>query len=479
MTEATRPHALVLGGGIAGLAAAFALTGGDTFDPRVSVTIIEATTRCGGKIAATQLAGRTVDVGADGFLARRPEALALIDALGKSASLRTPGTTGASIFARGKIRSMPERLSLGIPTQWRALAKSRVLSPLGVLRAGLDIVAPRHDLRGKLGDRAIGPLVAAKLGREVVETLVDPMLGGIHAGHVGEMSASATFPQLLQVAGNSGSLMHALRATLPPPPTNNAPAIPVFNSLEGSVSSLISMLVDVLVERGVTIAYATTAETLERQNADYVVTTNHGDFVAQAVVLALPAEPASHVVKGLDVELGSLLDAISYASAGVVTLVVAPELFPSSRHGTGLLVPSTARRRAGTAFLTTAVTYLSRKWPHLARPDDELIRVSVGKIDDVRFSDLSDEQLISHVTDELSELFGVTVTYREANVKRWMNALPQYQVNHLLRVAGIEAAAERLGHVAFTGAAIGGVGIPACIGHGRMTGTRMHRALVG
>ncbi len=479
MTEHQRPKVLVLGGGIAGLAAAFELSGGEHLDRALDITVIEQSASCGGKIASAQIAGRRIDLGADGFLARRPEAIDLVVALGRTDALRTPGASGASIFARGKVRAMPERLSLGIPTEWRALAKSRVLSLRGLLRVGLDVVAPRHDLRGKLGDRAIGPLVAAKLGREVVQTLVDPMLGGIHAGHVSEMSASATFPQLLEVAGNSGSLMHALRATLPPSPTNDAPAKPVFNSLEGGVASLISTLVETLTERGVTFVTETEVLRLTKDHDDFIVSTSKGDYGAQGVIVALPAEPAARVLRELDEELAALLNTITYASAGVVTLVIDPDLLPADRHGTGLLVPSTSRRRAGTAFFTTAVTYLSTKWPHVARSSDELIRVSVGKIDDVRFASLSDEQLIRQVIDELSELFGVVVTAREAQVTRWMNALPQYQVNHLLRVAGIEAAAERLGKVVLTGAAIGGVGIPACIGHGRTSGRRIALSLLG
>jgi oxygen-dependent protoporphyrinogen oxidase len=479
VTEHERPKVLVLGAGIAGLAAAFQLSGGEHPDHAIEITVIEQSPRCGGKIASAEIAGRTIDLAADGFLARRPEALELVAALGRTDALRSPGASGASIFARGKVRAMPERLSLGIPTQWRALAKSRVLTLRGLVRAGLDVVAPRHDLRGKLGDRAIGPLVAAKLGREVVQTLVDPMLGGIHAGHVSEMSASATFPQLLEVAGNSGSLMHALRATLPPSPTDDAPVKPVFNSLDGGVASLISTLVETLTARGVTFATETEALGLRKDGDLFRLSTSKGEYVAQGVVVALPAEPAARVLRDLDEELAALLNTITYASAGVVTLVIDPDLLPKDRHGTGLLVPSTSRRRAGTAFFTTAVTYLSTKWPHVARASDELIRVSVGKIDDVRFASLSDDQLIRQVLDELSELFGVVVTAREAHVTRWMNALPQYQVNHLLRVAGIEAAAERLGDVVLTGAAIGGVGIPACIGHGRKSGQRIRRSLLG
>jgi oxygen-dependent protoporphyrinogen oxidase len=348
-----------------------------------------------------------------------------------------------------------------------------VLSARGLLRAGLDVVAPRHDVRGKLGDRAIGPLVEAKLGREVVETLVDPMLGGIHAGHVAEMSASANFPQLLSVAGSSDSLMHTLGATLPPAPTGDAPTPPVFNSLSGGVGSLIDTLVDTVVARGVTITTNTAVLGLTRHGQGFIATTNDGTISADGVIVALPAEPAAHLVRGLDPELGQLFDAIRTASVGVITVVIDEDLLPKDRHGTGLLVPSTARRRAGTPFLTTAVTYLSTKWPHLKRPGDELLRVSVGKIDDVRFTTLSDAQLIEQVLDELSELFDVQVTARASTVKRWMNALPQYPVNHHLRVRGIEAAASRLGRLAFTGASLGGVGIPACIGHGRATAQAM------
>ena len=475
----TKPRVLVIGGGIGGLAAAYELTGGARETSDLDVTIVEAANSLGGKIASMTIAGRRVDLAADGFLARRPEALDLIAELGIERSLEIPGTAGASIFARGRIRRMPAKLSLGIPTQWRALARSKVLSPWALLRAGLDVVAPRHDLRGKLGDRAIGPLVEAKLGRAVVTTLVDPMLGGIHAGRVAEMSASATFPQLLAVAGNSGSLMHALRATLPPSPADGEPAQPVFNSLNQSVASLIDTLATTLRGRGVTIALSTEAHALSRNGDSWRLETSAGTLIGDAVVIALPAEPAATVVRGVDAELAGLLDTITYASVGVVTLVLNAGVLPIDKYGTGLLVPSSARRRAGTAFLTTAVTYLSTKWPHLARDGDELIRISTGKIDDLRFTELTDAALIAQVVDEVSELFGVELTPRSAHVQRWMNALPQYQVNHQLRVAGIDAAAARLGNVAFTGAAFGGVGIPACIGHGRSTALQIRTNLLG
>ncbi len=463
-TEVSRPRVLVLGGGISGLTAAWALSGGETPDDSLEVCLIEAAPTFGGKIASTVIEGRRVDLGPDGFLARRPEAVALATHLGLSDQLRVPGASGAGIFARGKIRQMPAKLNLGIPTQWRALAKSRVLGPWALFRAGIDVVAPRHDLRGKLGDRAIGPLIENKLGRRVVETLVDPMIGGIHAGRVADMSAAATFPPLLTAAGTSGSLMHALSASLPPSPSDGEPAAPVFNSLEGSVSSLIDRLVEVVRERGVELLTSTEATALHHDGAGWEITTTSDTLRADGIVLAVPTGPAADLVRPLDEEMAGLLETIDYASVGLVTFVLDEGALPEDLYGTGLLIPSIARRADGSAFLTTAVTYLSSKWPHLQTDGTVLVRVSTGRIDDLRFSALDDQALVAQLTGELEELFGCALRPRATTVARWIDGLPQYRVNHQLRVAGIESAADRQPNMVVTGAAYHGVGIPACIG---------------
>ena len=478
-TEVSRPRVLVLGGGISGLTAVWALTGGETPDDALEVCLIEAAPTFGGKIAATVIDGRNVDLGPDGFLARRPEAVALAKHLGLTEQLRVPGTSGAGIFARGKIRQMPAKLNLGIPTEWRALAKSRVLGPWALLRAGIDIVAPRHDLRGKLGDRAIGPLIERKLGRRVVETLVDPMIGGIHAGRVADMSAAATFPPLLTAAGTSGSLMHALRTSLPPSPADGEPVAPVFNSLEGSVASLIDRLVAVGQERGAELLTSTEALHLRHDDAGWEITTSEGIFRADGIVLAVPTGPAAELVRSLDEEMADLLATIDYASVGLVTFVLDEGVLPEGLYGTGMLVPSIARRSDGSALLTTAVTYLTTKWPHLQRDGSVLVRVSTGRIDDVRFRDLDDEALIAQLTGELEELFGVAIHPRATTVVRWMDGLPQYRVNHQLRVAGIESAADRLPNLVVTGAAYHGVGIPACIGAAASAADLLRSKLLG
>jgi protoporphyrinogen/coproporphyrinogen III oxidase len=477
-----RPHVIVVGGGISGLTAAYALTGGVAPDQALSVTVLEHDDRLGGKLASVTLGGQRIDTGPDGFLARRPEALTLCRELGAEQFLEVPGALGASIFARGKLRPMPTRLNLGVPTSWRALARSGVLSWPALVRAGLDVVAPRRDLRGPLGDRAIGPFVEKKLGRAVVATLVDPMIGGIHAGRVADMSAAVVFPPLLAAAGDNGSLMHAMAKSLPPAPPTDAPAPPVFNALHNSTSSLIDLLREELLGRGVTITTGAQVTAIDRAplgTGTWTVTTPSTTMVGDGLILATPTPVTAQLVGEVDHELAGLLSTIDYASVATVTLVVPSGVLPEDRHGTGLLIPAIARRRDGAAFLASAVTWLSRKWPHLGRPDTELVRLSTGRIDDQRFTAMTDLELTAALRDELAEVIGVSIPVGPSSVTRWMDAFPQYRVNHALRVQGIEAAAASHPSLAVCGAAYHGIGIPACIGSGRTAAAAVRAQLLG
>jgi oxygen-dependent protoporphyrinogen oxidase len=177
--------------------------------------------------------------------------------------------------------------------------------------------------------------------------------------------------------------------------------------------------------------------------------------------------------------LAGLLSAIDYASVATVTLVIPQGVLSEERQGTGLLIPAIARRRDGKPFLASAVTWMSRKWPHLSRPDTELVRLSTGRIDDSRFTEMTDLELTAALRDELGELTGVSIPAGPSAVTRWMNAFPQYRVNHALRVQGIEAAVASHPHLAVCGAAYHGIGIPACIGSGRAAAASVRDQLLG
>jgi oxygen-dependent protoporphyrinogen oxidase len=455
---------VVVGGGISALAAAWELSGGalPAADPP-QVTLLEATGRFGGALGSGELAGRVVDMGADGFLGRRPEAVDLCQEAGLGAALVPVAARGASVWSRGRLRVLPEGHAMGIPTRFWPTARSRILSVGGSIALARDAVLPRPDLRGPIGDRAIGPLVARKLGHKVVDTLADPLIGGIHAGAVDDMSAAAVFPPLLAAAQRRGSLMRALRAEMPPPDPEGPP---LFWALDGGMGALVDALVAGLERRGVELRLSSPAAGLERDGDAWVVS-GPGHEHADAVVLAVPAPAAAAILQPHDDEAAALLTAIDYASVTLVTFSVSTDCVPSDLFGTGFLVPRHSGAKGRDPWAVTACTYLDRKWPHLARDGEVLLRASLGRIDDTRPDGWSDAECAERAWDELVALIGLRGKPTDSVVVRHPEALPQYRVHHLLRTAGVEAAAARLGGLAVAGAAYRGVGVPACIASGR------------
>ncbi|HLK44904.1 MAG TPA: protoporphyrinogen oxidase [Acidimicrobiales bacterium] len=461
-------HVVVVGGGIAGLAAAYELRGGVAGPTAATpdVTVLEAAT-VGGKLQTASFAGRVVDVGPDGYLARRPEATALVHELGEEASLEPVGASGAWVYARGRLRRLPPGLALGVPTRLRDLGGAGTVGILGLtgaLRAAVDFVAPRPASRSALPDRAIGPLVADKLGRRVVDVLVDPLLGGIHAGRVRDLSAAAVYPPVLAAGQGRGSMMRALQSPGAAPSDG-----PAFFSLTHGLGSLVGVLTSRLRALGVQVRDHDAVSSLARGAPGaprWALETGEGRLAADAVVLACPPRSTAELLTGLDAHAATLVAGIDAASVVVVTLEFGPTEVPVPDTGTGVLVPAQTPH-GGDAFLTSAVTFLDRKWPHLARESSMLLRVSAGKVDDRRALELDDGDLVARVCDELGGLFGSCGQPTASLVTRWPDSFPQYRVNHLARVDGIEAAAARLGGVAVAGAAYRGVGVPACVASGR------------
>jgi len=462
-----RQRVVVVGGGVSGLAAAWELTGGHDGPSAAGpdVMVVEATDRLGGALRTEVFGGRPVDVGPDGFLGRRPEALDLCREVGLADSLVPVGGRGAGLWSRGRIRRLPEGLALGIPTRWWPTARSGILDGRGQLGLLRDAVLPRPDLRGPIGDRSIGPLVARKLGSGVVNLLVDPLIGGIHAGSVDDMSAAATFPPLLAAAQRRGSLMRALRAEVPAPA---AEASPLFWALDGGMESLIHRLAERLTDRGVTIRTGTPADRLDRVAHRWVVVSGDRTEEADSVILALPARGAGPLVSPHDHELAGLLGGIDYASVALVTFSVPTEQVTAPLYGTGFLVPRRSTKPGSSAaWAVTACTYLSIKWPTVAREGELLLRASLGRFGDDRADDWNDAEVTERVWDELGLLMGLSGQPTESMVNRFPHAFPQYHVHHLMRTAGIESSVDRLGGLAVAGAALRGVGIPACIASGR------------
>lgn len=432
---------VVIGGGITGLATARALR------EHAEVTVLEAAEEVGGQIRTIELAGARLDVGADAMLARQPEAIALAREVGLGDDLVEPRTGSVWLWVRGRLRALPGGTVMGAPTDPVALARSGVLPPGGVLRAAVEPLLPRREL-GR--DRAVGDLITERYGRAVADLLVEPLLSGVYAGSIDRLSTAATAPMIFSAAQEHRRLTSGLRAYRR---RASATAGPVFMTLRGGLSTLVAALADDLGDR---VRTATAAVGLHEQPHGWQVETSSGVLEADRVVVVLPAAPAARLVATAAPAVAGALEAFETASVAVVALAYDHAGVAPLPEGSGFLVPRSEGR------LVKAATWSSRKWPHLADADRFLLRASVGRIDDPRGLELDDDELADRVEAEVRAATGIRVAAVERRVVRWDQAMPQYDVGHLDRVARVrEALDEAPSGLHVGGAALDGVGLPA------------------
>jgi oxygen-dependent protoporphyrinogen oxidase len=459
---------VVIGGGIAGLAAArFLIRDG------VHVTVLEGSPAIGGKLQVSEIAGMAVDEGAESMLARRPEGLDLVRGLGLGDSLVYPGTTSAAILSRGALRRMPTGQVMGVPADLRALAASEVLSLAGLARVPMDLVrgpTPRGS------DVSVAAYIGARLGHEVVDRLVEPLLGGVYAGRTEELSFESTLPALAAAAQTHRSLIAAARTVRDAAP---ADAGPVFATLPGGLGTLPIALAEVIVEAGGTVRTGAMVRELRRTPGGWRLTigpTREPSYLdADAVIIAVPAAPAGRLLAGEVPAAARELARIDYASMAIVTLAYAPTAFPRLPKGSGYLVPSVEGRQV------KAVTFSTVKWPHLTGPRGGMIvvRCSIGRFRDEQLLQRSDEELRAVAMAELAETCAVGELPIETRVTRWGGGLPQYNVGHADRVGRIRSAIAGQPGLAVAGAAYEGLGIPACIATARAAASRVLDQLRG
>jgi oxygen-dependent protoporphyrinogen oxidase len=437
---------VVVGGGIAGLSAALEVR---ALRPDAEIVVLEGSGRLGGKVAVSEVGGVAVDEGADSMLTRVPDGLALARAAGLESELVSPAAAQAAVWSRGRLHPLPSGTLLGLPTDLAALASSELLSAVGLARVPLDLVLPGTPVDD---DVSVGTLVTRRFGREVVERLVDPLLGGVYAGRADDLSLRATLPQLVpHVARNRSLLRAAAAARRSTPPADG----PLFASLPGGLGRLPAALARAA---GADVRLGTTVRGLTRTPAGWRLTTGSAAapaaLDADAVVLAVPAAPAARLLAGtIDT---TDLAALDYASVAIVTLVLDG---PTPGQGSGYLVPAVDGRT------TKAVTFTSRKWAHYG--SRAVVRASVGRSGEARVLQRDDAELVSLVLAELVEAVGPVPRLVDSRVVRWGGGLPQYAVGHLDRVRRTKAAVARQPGLAVAGAAYDGVGVPACARSGR------------
>ena len=463
---AAPPRVVVVGAGIAGLAAAAAVR---RTEPDVEVVVLEAARRVGGKLALAEVGGVTVDVGAEAMLNRRPEAVTLARASGLADRIVHPATTTANLWSRGRLRPMPRTL-MGVPADTRALTESGVLSASGLARVALERGLPATRLDGQ--DVSVGWLVEERFGREVVDRLVEPLLGGVYAGHAREISARAAVPQVVALLERDRSMMRAAAQVL-----EQTSDVPVFAGLVGGIGRLPEAVV---ASAGLDVRTGATVRDLAHA-ADggwnlVVGSTRDVEVLrADAVVLATPAAATGRLLADVVPDAALELARLEYASMAVVTLAFRVRDFPETQ-GSGFLVPPVDKRSV------KASTYSFAKWDWVraaGEPDGVLVmRCSIGRHREEQLLQRTDDEVVQLALEDLADAIGLSVRPVDTHVQRWGGALPQYAVGHLDRVRHIRSSVAAVGGLAVCGAAYDGLGIPACVASAEVAATQVLAGLL-
>jgi oxygen-dependent protoporphyrinogen oxidase len=444
----SRSSYAVVGGGISGLTAAYTLrraVGDDAL-----ITLFEPAGALGGTLRTVSVAGHPVDVGAEAFVARRPEVGALLAELGMAdAQVETSGARPL-IYAGGTLRPFPERTVNGIPTSAESLT--------GLVDD--DTVAhvagePARSLQWETGaDPSVEDVVADRFGAQVVARSVDPLLAGVYAGSAATIGLRSAAPGVAAALdGGAASLTEAANAALPP-----ASAGPVFRAVGGGYQRLVDELAR---QSRPEILQTAVARVGAEGDGWHLEDTNGNDWHADAVALAVPAARLPAMVADALPAVAAAARRIQVASSAVVALAVAP--------GTGLPDRSGVLVASGEPLRAKAMTLTSRKW---GRPENvELMRLSFGRFGDDVARTATDDQLVAWAIADVCDVFGVTVDPVDVHVARWIDAMPQYAPGHGALVAATRASLPHT--LALAGNYLDGIGVPACIASGTAAAERL------
>ena len=448
----------IIGGGISGLSAAFALE-----EPRragaVEYVLYESSAQLGGVLRTEHIDGCIVEAGPDSFITEKPWAADLCRALGLGDQLI--GSNDADrktyILVRGRLIPMPDGLMFMVPTKILPTGFSPLFSWTTKLRMAQELLHPPGAANG---DESVASLVERHYGVEMVDRLADPLLSGVYGGEAASLSVRAVLPRFAEMERTHGSLgraMLAARKKMPRPA--NKPAPPLFTSLKNGMQQLVETLAPRLNQASL-ITNAPVQSIQNEAGGWNVVTTSKSDRF-DAVILALPALAAAKLLSTCGPELSSELAAIGYSSSITVGLGYDGQVRQSLPPGFGFLVPRSEGKRL------LAATFVHNKFPHRAPDDRALLRCFFAGSSAENVWQLSDEAIIAIVRTELQQIVGLRATPLFARVYKWKSAMAQYGVGHLDRLHRIERLRQQLPGLALAGNGYRGIGVPDCVRSGQ------------
>jgi len=453
----TKTKVAIIGGGISGLSAAYAL-----HKRQVPYLLLEAGPSLGGVIRTETRDGFLLEGGPDSMIAQIPEGVALCRELGLAERLvpANPGLQAVYVLHRRKLHPLPEGMMLAVPTKILPFAKSGLFSWPGKLRMGLDLVIPGWNGRG---DESIASFLRRRFGQEAVERLGEPLLAGIHAGDPERLSILATFPRLREIEEKRGSLVRGMWATPGPKPAPGAEPPAAFYSLRGGLREMVDALVVRLERERIWTKAAVYG--VSRANGGFSLAVQGRETVsADQVVVAAPGPKVARALEGLVPGAAHALAAIPFASSATVLLGYRREDVAHPLGGYGVVVPQTEGLR------TTAINFVSTKFPHRAPEGHVLLRGFLGGVRDAGVMRLSDDEMVETVKRDMAGVLGLRGQPVMSRVFRWPGGTPQLEVGHIERMAAIEKELAAGPGLHLTGAGIRTTGVPDAIADGTGAG---------
>ena len=453
---------VVIGGGISGLAAAHRLI---ELDPSLNLTLIEASGRVGGTLLTDEREGFLLERGPDSFITEKPEAVALAKRLGLESRLieTNPNHRRAFIVRKGRLRPVPEGFQLLAPSRIWPFLTTDIFSFMGKVRMAGDLVLPRRTTNGS-SDESLANFVRRRLGREALERMAQPMVGGIYTADPETLSLRATLPRFLDMERDHGSVVLAMlrkaRANKKTDQSGTSGArYGLFLSFDRGMEVLVRALEQALAH--IEINVNTQVQSITRNSATWTIHLSSGQTLeADAICLAVPPYVAAQLLSSVNPSLTAQLKQIKYASTATINLAYRRDAIEHPLDGFGFVVPFVEKRSV------IACTFSSVKFPGRAPGDHVLLRAFAGGALQPDMFSLDDSEMLVRVERDLRELLKITSQPLFAEVSKWQNSMPQYEVGHLERVAAIENAVRELPGLTLAGNAYRGTGIPDCIRSG-------------